>query len=335
MTEHANERPILMEAKKVTKRFGGLIALGDLDIVVRQNQIASVIGPNGAGKTTFFNCITGFYTPEEGEIWFDGRPIQGERPDQVTARGIARTYQNIHLFAGMTVLENVMVGSHANLLASPLGAMLRPPVNVLEEDAALEKAYLLLEFIGLGEEGDTLATNLPYGSQRRLEIARALASEPKLLLLDEPTAGVDPSARRDFWEELHRLAAQGISVLVSTHYMDEAERCHKLAYIAYGELLAQGTAGDVTAAQGLSTWAVHGDDLGPLAAALRNRPGVEQTALFGATLHASGRDGAALERTLREATAGTACRLERTDTGLEDVFIHLMSHAVDRTGDRP
>ena len=133
---------------------------------------------------------------------------------------------------------------------------------------------------------------------------------PQLLLLDEPTAGVDPSARRDFWEELHRLAAGGISVLVSTHYMDEAERCHKLAYIAYGELLARGTAREVTEAQGLSTWAIHGEELNALSEELKTRPGVDQTVLFGATLHASGKDGAALERTLREATAGTGRRME-------------------------
>jgi len=189
--------------------------------------------------------------------------------------------------------------------------------------------------LGLVDRADQLTGALSGGWKQRLALAACMLRRPQLLLLDEPTAGVDPSARRDFWEELHRLAAQGISVLVSTHYMDEAERCHKLAYIAYGELLAQGTAGEVTAAQGLSTWAVHGDDLGSLAAALRGRPGVEQTALFGATLHASGRDGAALERTLREATAGTACRLEPMETSLEDVFIHLMAHAVDRTGVRP
>jgi len=247
MTEHANERPILMEAKKVTKRLGGLIALGDLDIVVRQNQIASVIGPNGAGKTTFFNCITGFYTPEEGEIWFDGRPIQGERPDQVTARGIARTYQNIHLFAGMTVLENVMVGSHANLLASPLGAMLRPPVNVLEEDAALEKAYLLLEFIGLGEEGDTLATNLPYGSQRRLEIARALASDPKLLLLDEPTAGMNPHETEDTMRFIRRLRDErDLTILLIEHDMRVVMNISdQVSVLDYGRKIAEGTPEEV------------------------------------------------------------------------------------------
>jgi ABC-2 type transport system ATP-binding protein len=152
--------------------------------------------------------------------------------------------------------------------------------------------------------------------------------EPQLLLLDEPTAGVDPAARRDFWEELHRLAANGISVLVSTHYMDEAERCHKLAYIAYGKLLAQGTADEVVASQNLQTWAIHGERLTELSGRLRAMPGVDQTVVFGAALHASGSDHAALEQSVRAALAGEPqLRAERIDTGLEDVFIHLMQSA--------
>jgi ABC-2 type transport system ATP-binding protein len=156
--------------------------------------------------------------------------------------------------------------------------------------------------------------------------------EPKLLLLDEPTAGVDPTARRDFWEELHRLAARGISVLVSTHYMDEAERCHKLAYIAYGKLLAKGTAREVIEAQDLRTWAIHGKHLSKLSEQLRSAPGVDQTVVFGSALHASGRDHAALERAVRKATKGTPLVIEEIDTGLEDVFIYLMSHSKDNFG---
>ena len=155
---------------------------------------------------------------------------------------------------------------------------------------------------------------------------------PELLLLDEPTAGVDPKARREFWEELHALAARGISILVSTHYMEEAERCHNLAYIAYGRLMAQGTAAEIVTAQRLTTWAVAGGDLGSVAKRLQGEPGVEQIAAFGAALHVTGRDAAALEAALRRATADSASRFEPAESGLEDVFIHLMSRASDNFG---
>jgi len=152
---------------------------------------------------------------------------------------------------------------------------------------------------------------------------------PELLLLDEPTAGVDPKARREFWDELHRLAAMGVSVLVSTHYMDEAERCHKLAYIAYGKLMAQGTAEEIVASQGLVTWEVTGGDLGEISERLRGKPGIDQIAAFGSSLHVTGVDDALLEKTLREAIDGTAYRVQRAQTSLEDVFIHLMQRSVD------
>jgi ABC-2 type transport system ATP-binding protein len=159
--------------------------------------------------------------------------------------------------------------------------------------------------------------------------------QPDLLLLDEPTAGVDPKARRDFWDELHGLAARGVSVLVSTHYMDEAERCHKLAYISYGRLMAQGTAEEIIAEQELTTWNVVGGDLDALSRALQGRPGVEQTALFGSALHVTGKDGAALEATLRAASADGVHRIARADVGLEDVFIHLMARSQDNFGAKP
>jgi ABC-2 type transport system ATP-binding protein len=158
--------------------------------------------------------------------------------------------------------------------------------------------------------------------------------QPELLLLDEPTAGVDPSARREFWEELHTLAARGISVLVSTHYMDEAERCHKLAYIAFGRLMAQGTAEEIIAGERLTTWAISDGDLGAIAERLRGEPGIDQIAAFGSRLHVTGRDGAALEAALRRALAGTPYRAEPTQTGLEDVFIHLMDQSADNFGPR-
>jgi ABC-2 type transport system ATP-binding protein len=173
---------------------------------------------------------------------------------------------------------------------------------------------------------------LSGGWKQRLALAACMLHEPQLLLLDEPTAGVDPAARRDFWEELHRLAARGISVLVSTHYMDEAERCHKLAYIAYGKLLAQGTAKQIIESQDLATWAIYGEHLSKLTEQLRKTPGVDQTVVFGSALHVSGSDHAALESAVKRATEGTALHAERIETGLEDVFISLMAHSTDNYG---
>jgi ABC-2 type transport system ATP-binding protein len=195
-----------------------------------------------------------------------------------------------------------------------------------ERREAVERA---IEALDLAARADQLAGTLSGGWKQRLALAACMLHEPELLLLDEPTAGVDPKARREFWEELHMLAARGISVLVSTHYMDEAERCHRLAYIAYGSLMAQGTAAEIIAQQGLATWAVSGEDLPAIAAKLQGQPGVEQIAAFGASLHVTGRDGAALESTLHRATKGTHWRVHPTETGLEDVFIHLMNRSTD------
>ena len=235
--------PPVLEVTGVTKRFGGLVAVGDLDLTITRNQIASVIGPNGAGKTTFFNCVTGFYTPEEGEIRFFGHQIQGLRPDQITARGIARTYQNIHLFKGMTVLENVMVGIHTNLRAGPLGALIRTPLNAHEEDAVLAKAYATLDFVELAEFSDVLATNLAYGSQRRLEIARALASDPTLLLLDEPTAGMNPLETEATMNFIRRLRDErDLTVLLIEHDMSVVMSISdQVTVLDYGRKISEGT----------------------------------------------------------------------------------------------
>jgi branched-chain amino acid transport system ATP-binding protein len=243
---HDNTQPVLAMTS-VTKRFGGLTAVGDLSMTIQPNQIASVIGPNGAGKTTVFNCITGFYNPEEGEIRFLGHPIQGQRPDQITARGIARTYQNIHLFAGMTVIENVMVGVHPNLRSTPMGALIRTPINVSEEDAVMAKAYSLLEFIELDKDADLLATNLPYGSQRRLEIARALASDPTLLLLDEPTAGMNPQETESTMNFIRRLRDErDLTILLIEHDMNVVMSISdQVTVLDYGRKISEGTPAEV------------------------------------------------------------------------------------------
>ncbi len=246
MSNHNQEQPVL-QASGVTKRFGGLTAVGDLDLTIARNQIASVIGPNGAGKTTFFNCISGFYTPEEGEIRFLDYPIQGLRPDQVTARGVARTFQNIHLFSGMTALENVMVGSHSNLRSTVAGAIVRAPINNYEEDVALTKAYSLLEFVELGDVADLLATNLPYGSQRRLEIARALASDPVLLLLDEPTAGMNPQETEATMGFIRRLRDErDLTILLIEHDMKFVMSISdQVSVLDYGRKISEGTPAEV------------------------------------------------------------------------------------------
>ena len=239
-------QPVL-QATNVTKRFGGLIAVGNLDLTIMPCQIASVIGPNGAGKTTFFNCVSGFYNPEEGEIRFLSHPIQGLRPDQITARGIARTYQSIHLFQGMTVLENVLVGVHTGLRTTAMGALLRSPINLSEEDAALAKAYSLLEFVELADSGDLLATNLAYGSQRRLEIARALASDPILLLLDEPTAGMNPQETEATMGFIRRLRDErDLTILLIEHDMRVVMGISdQVTVLDYGRKISEGTPAQV------------------------------------------------------------------------------------------
>ena len=196
----------VLETRGLTKRFGGLTAVSRVDLVVPPQTIASVIGPNGAGKTTFFNCITGFYTPEEGEVLFQShKSLIGRTPDAIAALGISRTYQNIRLFSAMTALENVLVGHHTHMHAGIVGAIFRTPGVVAEEKKAVKRARDLLELVGLDSEEDTLAQNLPYGAQRRLEIARALANNPSLLLLDEPTAGMNPQETTDLMQFIVRL----------------------------------------------------------------------------------------------------------------------------------
>ena len=233
--------PILI-AKGVTKRFGGLVAVNNLDFTIERESIASVIGPNGAGKTTFFNCITGFYTPEEGKIIFDGHEIQGLTPDRVTRMGIARTYQNIRLFSNMTALENIMVGRHPLMHHQWWDAILRTPRFKKEEREALEAARRLLNFVGLQGLGDQLARNLPYGAQRRLEIARALASEPKLLLLDEPTAGMNPHETAEMIRFIRHLRDElGLSILLIEHDMKVVMTIsEKIAVMDFGKKIAEG-----------------------------------------------------------------------------------------------
>lgn len=212
--------PLLLRAKKVTKRFGGLAAVTEVDFNIPERGIVSLIGPNGAGKTTFFNIITGLYAPTSGELTFNGKQLGGQRPDQVVKMGIGRTFQNIRLFANMTALENVLVGHHIRMRAGPIGAIFRPPGVRAEERRARERARELLRYTGLESRATEYAKNLAYGDQRRLEIARALATEPRLLLLDEPTAGMNPRETAQLTGMIERMREElGLTILLIEHDM--------------------------------------------------------------------------------------------------------------------
>jgi len=238
----------VLETRSVTKRFGGLTAVERVDLVVPDCTIASVIGPNGAGKTTFFNCISGFYAPEEGEILFDGHTrLDGLPPDQVTRLGISRTYQNIRLFGSMTALENILVGYHNHLSAPWFAALLGGRRVRAEESEALAEAQRLLGFVGLRGLGDQLARSLPYGAQRRLEVARALANRPRLLLLDEPTAGMNPHETEEMMRFIQRLRDElGTTILLIEHDMRVVMGISdQVTVLDYGVKIAEGTPRDI------------------------------------------------------------------------------------------
>jgi branched-chain amino acid transport system ATP-binding protein len=238
-----------IETRQLTKRFGGLVAVDKVDLAIPEHSIFSVIGPNGAGKTTFYNCLTGFYTPDSGEMLFYGESLMGLSPDRIARRGIARTYQNIRLFSNMSTLENILVGEHSRLRASWAEAILRTPRLRVEEKQAVEEARQMLAFVGLAGLGDQVARNLPYGAQRRLEIGRALASKPKLLLLDEPTAGMNPNETREMMGFIRRLRDElQITILLIEHDMRVVMGIsERIAVLDYGAKIAEGTPAEVQA----------------------------------------------------------------------------------------
>jgi branched-chain amino acid transport system ATP-binding protein len=237
----------ILKAHKVTKQFGGLTAVDKFDLDIPERSISSVIGPNGAGKTTFFNCITGFYRHEEGDIYFDDTLLNGMPVDQITRLGIARTYQNIRLFSNLTAIENILVGRHSRLRSGWVGAVFGTPSTRQEEADAVAEARRLLEFVGLSGKGDLLARNLPYGDQRRLEIARALASEPTLLLLDEPTAGMNPAETAEMIQFIRRLRDElGITILLIEHDMKVVMSIsEQISVLDYGVKIAEGTPAEI------------------------------------------------------------------------------------------
>ncbi|GAK60970.1 ABC transporter related [Candidatus Vecturithrix granuli] len=237
----------LLKAQDITMEFGGLVALEQLNFSVERGRIFSLIGPNGAGKTTFFNVITGFYPPSNGSIQFDGVELVGVKPEQITSFGIARTFQNIRLFANMTALENVMVGQHCRMNAGVWGALSRNKKTMIEEKHVHRRAYDLLKQVNLHKQEDVLAKNLPYGEQRRLEIARALGTEPKLLLLDEPSAGMNPHETLELIKLIGRLNRElEITILLIEHDMRVVMNISdKVIVLDYGKKIAEGTPEEV------------------------------------------------------------------------------------------
>jgi branched-chain amino acid transport system ATP-binding protein len=237
----------ILEARQIRKEFGGLIAVNDVDFVIPRGAIVSLIGPNGAGKTTFFNILTGVYKPTSGGVFFDNKPIAGLPPHKVTALGMARTFQNIRLFHNMTALENVLVAMHGRIRGGVLRSIVRTPGLRKEEREAHERGHELLEFSGLRGKDDDYAKNLSYGDQRRLEVARALATEPQLLLLDEPSAGMNPEETANFTEFVAKLRAeQDITVLLIEHDMKVVMGISdRVTVLDYGEKIAEGAPKEV------------------------------------------------------------------------------------------
>ena len=297
-----------IQVEGLDKSFGGRRVVRDFSIEVEEGRITGFLGPNGSGKTTTLRMLCGLLTPDGGRGTALGFDIIAQSWEIKRRTGYMT--QRFSLYEDLTVGENLE-------FAARIRSLDRRRARV---DAALAQ-------LGLSERRGQLAGTLSGGWKQRLALAVATLHEPRLLLLDEPTTGVDPEARRAFWDEIHGLAAKGLTVLVSTHYMDEAERCHDIAYIAYGELLARGTAEEVIADAKLFTWRGEGPDIGRLAPELRAAPGVEMAAPFGLALHVSGTDAQVLERAL-EPWRRPPFRWTRTEPTLEDVFIHLM-HGVE------
>lgn len=241
----------LLKTTNVVKRFGGLVAVNKMTFSVDEGRIVSIIGPNGAGKTTFFNTLTGIYTPEEGQIQFKDHTLIGLRPDQVAATGIARTFQNIRLFGSMTVIENILVGMHIRLKQGAVDTIFRSNKFNTEENEAEQRAKDLMEYVGLKNVGNELARNLPYGGQRRIEIARALAASPTLLLLDEPTAGMNPNETEEAIKLFRRIRDEkGITILLIEHDMRVVMNISEhISVMDYGEKIAEGTPQEIRSNQ--------------------------------------------------------------------------------------
>jgi ABC-2 type transport system ATP-binding protein len=301
---------IVIDVKGLTKSFDGRVVVRDLSMQVKRGSIYGFLGPNGSGKTTTIRMLCGLLTPDSGEGTCLGYDIRTEA-EQIKNH-VGYMTQRFSLYQDLSVRENLEFVARIYGIGEPV-----------------RSARQMIERLGLQGREEQLAAQLSGGWKQRLALGACTLPGPQLLLLDEPTAGVDPKARREFWNEIHSLASEGLTVLVSTHYMDEAERCHEIAYIAYGELLTHGTVEQVVEQSKLITYDVDGEDLQTLLQALEGKPGVDMVAPFGASLHVSGRDEAKLEAAIKTYRDDLKYRWSRSEPSLEDVFIELMNRSKD------
>ena len=298
---------LAIDVRGMTKRFGDLTAVNHVDLAVREGEICGFLGPNGSGKTTFIRMLCGLLRADGGSGTCLGYDVIQE--SETIKRQVGYMTQRFSFWEDLTIAENLDFVARMYSLED-------------RRQAVRES----IERLGLADRRNQLAGHLSGGWKQRLALAACMIHRPKLLLLDEPTAGVDPKARREFWQEIHQLAGQGLTFLIATHYMDEAERCHRLAFIVYGNLLAEGTVTGVVEQAHLVTWSVSGPDLLKLAEQLHDRPGVQQAVPFGNALHVSGDDPVALDRAIAPFRT-EAYDWHRIESGLEDVFIHLMGRS--------
>lgn len=302
---------LAIDVRGMTKRFGKRTVVDDVDLAVATGEIVGFLGPNGSGKTTTIRMICGLLRPDAGEGTVLGLDVRTQ--SAAIKRQVGYMTQRFSFYEDLTIAENLTFVA-----------------RLYELDPVDEAVTKTLDGLGLTSRKDQLAGTLSGGWKQRLALAACIMHQPKLLLLDEPTAGVDPKARREFWDEIHRLAGDGLTVLVSTHYMDEAERCHRIGYIAYGRMLATGTVEEVVKGSGLVTYVVHGALKPAQIRALEAADGVEQVAPFGATLHVVGTDRGKLEAALEPVRREAGIKVEPGETSLEDVFIKFMTGAQER-----
>jgi ABC-2 type transport system ATP-binding protein len=299
---------LAIDVHGLTKRFGGKTVVDHIDIAVPEGEVWGFLGPNGSGKTTSIRMLCGLLNPDDGEGTCLGLDFRKE--SEQVKRQVGYMTQRFSFWEDLSIRENLEFVARVYGIANPK-----------------EKVDATLNRLGLTKRQNQLAGELSGGWKQRMALAACMLHDPKLLLLDEPTAGVDPKARRDFWEEIHALSAEGLTVLVSTHYMDEAERCDRIVYLLNGKLVARGSVAEVIAQSGLSTFTIEGRDVRRLEGELQEKPGVDYVGFFGAALHVSGRDHEALEKTVAPYRNRNGISVSETRPSLEDVFIHLEEEA--------